>query len=76
MLIHLAGLSRPMSVHNKDIKKSIDLNIIGTANIVKVCEKLKIKLIYLSTATLYANNAKLPVKENSPIKINNIYNLD
>ena len=33
----------------------------------------KIKLIYLSTATLYANNAKLPVKENSSIKINNIY---
>ena len=27
----------------------------------------------MSTATLYANNAKLPVKENSPIKINNIY---
>ena len=39
-LIHLAGLSRPMSVHNNDIKKSIDLNIIGTANIVKVCEKV------------------------------------
>ena len=31
-LIHLAGLSRPMSVHNNDIKKSINLNIIGTAN--------------------------------------------
>ena len=44
-LIHLAGLSRPMSAHNKDIKKSIDLNIIGTANIVKVCERLKIKFI-------------------------------
>ena len=29
-----------MSVHNNNIKKSIDLNIIGTANIVKVCEKL------------------------------------
>ena len=39
-LIHLAGLSRPMSVHNNNIKKSIDLNIIGTANIVKICEKL------------------------------------
>ena len=46
ILIHLAGLSRPMSVHNNNIKKSIDLNIIGTANIVKICEKLNIKLIY------------------------------
>ena len=52
-LIHLAGLSRPMSVHNNNIKKSIDLNIIGTANIVKVCEKLKIKLIYFSTSYVY-----------------------
>ena len=31
ILIHLAGLSRPMNVHNTNIAKSIDLNIIGTA---------------------------------------------
>ena len=42
ILIHLAGLSRPMSIHEKDIKKSIDLNIIGTANITKACEKKKL----------------------------------
>ena len=30
-LIHLAGLSRPMNIHQKDIKQSIDKNIIGTA---------------------------------------------
>jgi len=52
-LIHLAGLSRPMSIHNKDITKSIDLNIIGTANIVKICSKLGIKLIYISTSAVY-----------------------
>ena len=28
ILIHLAGLSRPMKVHEKNIIKSIDLNII------------------------------------------------
>ena len=53
ILIHLAGLSRPMDVHDKDIKKSIDLNIIGTANIVKICSDLKIKLIYFSTGYVY-----------------------
>ena len=52
-LIHLAALSRPMDVHVKDIKKSIDLNIIGTANITKVCEKNNIKLIYFSTNYVY-----------------------
>ena len=29
-LIHLAGLSRPMKIHEKLVNKSIDLNIIGT----------------------------------------------
>ena len=28
-VLHLAGLSRPMSIHDKDINSSIDLNIIG-----------------------------------------------
>ena len=40
ILIHLAGLSRPMKIHENNISKSIDLNIIGTANIVKICSKL------------------------------------
>jgi dTDP-4-dehydrorhamnose reductase len=53
ILIHLAGLSRPMNVHEKQICKSIDLNIIGTANIVKVCSELKIKLVYFSTNYVY-----------------------
>ena len=53
ILIHLAGLSRPMNIHEKQICKSIDLNIIGTANIVKVCSELKIKLVYFSTNYVY-----------------------
>ena len=52
-VLHLAGLSRPMSIHDKNIKKSIDLNIIGTANLVKVCSDLKIKLIYFSSSYVY-----------------------
>ena len=43
-LIHVAGLSRPMNIHTSKINLSIDLNIIGTANIVKLCNNLKIKL--------------------------------
>ena len=53
ILLHLAGLSRPMSVHEKMINKSIDLNIIGTSNIVKICNEKKIKLIFLSTSYVY-----------------------
>ena len=52
-LVHAAALSRPMNIHDKQISKSIDLNIIGTANIVKICSNLKIKLIYFSTGYVY-----------------------
>ena len=41
-VLHLAGLSRPMSEHEKSICKSINLNIIGTANLVNICSELKI----------------------------------
>mgnify|MGYP001179977201 CR=1 FL=1 len=52
-VLHLAGLSRPMVLHEKKIAKSINLNIIGTANLVNICSRLKIKLIYFSTSYVY-----------------------
>jgi dTDP-4-dehydrorhamnose reductase len=52
-VLHLAALSRPMVQHDKNISKSINLNIIGTANLVNICSELKIKLIYFSTSYVY-----------------------
>ena len=52
-VLHLAGLSRPMIEHDKNIAKSINLNIVGTANLVNICSQLKIKLIYFSTSYVY-----------------------
>ena len=70
-LIHLAGLTRPMSQHEKYIIKSLDLNIIGTANIVKACAHLKIKIIYFSTNFVYPGK-KGNYSENHPLlPINN-----
>ncbi len=70
-LIHCAGLSRPMNIHDKNISKSIDLNIIGTANITKICSQHNIKLIYFSTAYVYEGK-KGNYKEGDPLlPINN-----
>ena len=52
-ILHLAGLSRPMKIHDKDIIKSINLNIVGTCNIVKEASQFGIKIIYLSTSYVY-----------------------
>ena len=57
IFIHLAGLSRPMDIHEKNIEESIDKNIIGTCNVVKVCKKHDIKLIYISTNYVYPGKA-------------------
>ncbi len=71
-VLHLAGLSRPMKIHEKQISKSIDLNIIGTANLVKEVSKLGIKLIYLSTSYVYPGT-KGNYKETDPVKPWNNY---
>ena len=52
-ILHLAGLSRPMKIHDQDIQKSINLNIIGTCNLVNQASKLGIKIVYLSTSYVY-----------------------
>ena len=74
IILHCAGLSRPMHTHEKNISKSIDLNIIGTANITKVCEKNKIKLIYFSTGYVY-EGTKGDYSETDPVKPFNNYGL-
>ena len=65
-LIHLAGFSRPMIEHEYNISKSIQLNIIGTSNIVIACKKFNIKLIYFSTSYIYPGK-KGNYKETDPI---------
>ena len=72
--MHCAGLSRPMQTHEKNISKSIDLNIIGTANITKVCENNNVKLIYFSTGYVY-EGTKGNYSERDPVKPFNNYGL-
>jgi len=74
MILHTAALSRPMNIHEKDINRSIDLNIIGTANLVKVCNKFNIKIIYFSTSYVY-EGTKGNYSEDSPVKPFNNYGL-
>ena len=74
IILHTAALSRPMAIHNTDISKSINLNIIGTANIVKLCEKYRVKLIYFSTGYVY-ECTKGNYKESDPVKPINNYGL-
>ena len=71
-LIHAAALSRPMSIHDKNINNSIDINIMGTCNIVKICSKFKIKLIFFSTNYVYPSKSGT-YKENDALLPRNTY---
>ena len=66
IIIHAAGLSRPMDMHEKDINQSIEKNIIGTCNLVKISKILDIKIIYLST-NYVSPGIKGNYKENDPL---------
>ena len=65
-IIHTAAISRPMQIHENKIEKSISTNIIGTSNIVNLCKKYKIKLIYFSTNYVYPSK-KGSYKEDHPL---------
>ena len=74
IILHTAGLSRPMKIHEKEINKSIALNIIGTANLVQVCNIFNIKIIYFSTNYVYEGK-KGNYKETDAVKPFNNYGL-
>jgi dTDP-4-dehydrorhamnose reductase len=74
IIFHCGGLSRPMLLHEKNIGKSIDLNIIGTANVTKACSIHNIKLIYFSTGYVYEGR-KGNYSEKDSVKPFNNYGL-
>lgn len=71
-LIHTAALTKPMKINDTNPMESIAVNIIGTANVAKVCHKYDIKFVYVSTDFVY-DSVKLNVDENSPLKPSNKY---
>jgi dTDP-4-dehydrorhamnose reductase len=71
IVIHAAGISRPMIIHDNDPKQSIQTNIIGTSNLTIACMQIDVKLIYFSSNYVYPLNNKSN-KENDPVlPINN-----
>ena len=54
-----------MNIHNKKVSKSINLNIVGTANVVTACENLTLRL-YMSTSYVYEGK-KGNYKETDPV---------
>jgi dTDP-4-dehydrorhamnose reductase len=58
ILIHAGAYTLVPQAEN-EVEKVIDLNIIGTANIVKLCKKNNIKLVYISTDYVFRGDRGL-----------------
>jgi len=65
-------MTKPISQHEIDPSTSIDVNIIGTANITRLCIQYKIKLIYISTDYVYPGTQG-NYSENDPVLPSNNY---
>jgi dTDP-4-dehydrorhamnose reductase len=65
LIVHAAAFTSPPRIDN-DPEKAIQINIIGTANIVKLCMQYHLKLIYISTDYVF-NGDKGHYKEDDPV---------
>jgi dTDP-4-dehydrorhamnose reductase len=65
LIIHAAAFTSPPLV-DKDPLKAIEVNIIGTANVVKLCVEFGLRLIYISTDYVF-NGEKGGYKETDPV---------
>ena len=52
-VIHAAAITRPMVLHEDNPPLSIKTNIVGTSNVVLMCERYNKKIIYISTDYVY-----------------------
>lgn len=65
MLLHAAAFTSPPKV-DRDPLKVIEVNIIGTATVVKLCMKYDLKLVYVSTDYVFKGD-KGNYRENDPV---------
>ena len=64
-IIHLAACA-DLNIFAKKPEISHKINVIGTRNILKLCDEEKVRLLFASTCCCYGNNDTHPTDEDSP----------
>ena len=70
VVLHAAAMTRPMKDHEINPGKSIQENIIGTANIAYLCSQLDTRMIYISTDYVYLGDFPLSTEEDPVLPVN------
>jgi len=72
-ILHLAAIARFSEADANPIR-AFETNALGTMNVVRVCEEMKIPLVYASTGSVYMPISKEPpITEDFPITGNSVY---
>ena len=66
IIIHLAACA-DLNIFREKLDISYKINVIGTRNILNLCQKYNVRLLFASTCCCYGNNNTHPSDETSPI---------
>jgi UDP-glucose 4-epimerase len=72
-VIHLAAM---LGVNRTEMEraKCLDINIVGTRNVLEACVKEDVKKIILSSSSeVYGQQAKIPISEENPLSPKSVY---
>lgn len=72
VILHLAAMVNMLDCENNK-KKAYEINVIGTKNLVEICKKNNIKLVYMSTCTIFDDKKKTPYIERDMPHPLNVY---
>jgi len=67
VFLHVGAIAGSMKQHEENPLKSIEVNIIGTANVARICGRRGVKVVYISTDYVYCgingdNTEETPTK--------------
>ncbi len=67
-IVHLAAYPNPRSFTNAGALKGLDVNVVGTINILELARILNARFLLYSTSNVYGKPTKLPVTEDDPLR--------
>jgi dTDP-4-dehydrorhamnose reductase len=68
-ILHAAAFTSPPKI-NADPKVALDVNIVGTANLVRVCMERNIKLLYISTDYVFKGDSGMYTEDDPVLPAN------
>jgi nucleoside-diphosphate-sugar epimerase len=67
-ILHLAAFPNPRSFTSAGALKGLDVNVLGTINMLELAKTLNARFLLFSTSNVYGKPSKLPILEDDPLR--------